>query len=32
MSANKAKQRMFEGKPAIGAEVGLGSPLSAELI
>ena len=32
MSANKAKQRMLEGKPAIGAEVGLGSTLSAELI
>ena len=32
MAVNKAKQRMLEGKPAIGAEVGLGSPLSAELI
>ena len=32
MTVNKAKQRMLEGKPAIGAEVGLGSPLSAELI
>ena len=32
MTTNTAKQRMLEGKPAIGAEVGLGSPLSAELI
>ena len=32
MTVNKAKQRMLEGKPAIGGEVGLGSPLSAELI
>ena len=32
MAVNKAKQRMLEGKPAIGGEVGLGSPLSAELI
>ena len=32
MAVNTAKQRMLEGKPAIGAEVGLGSPLSAELI
>ena len=30
MTVNKAKQRMMEGKAAIGAEVGLGSPLSAE--
>ena len=32
MKKNTAKQRMLEGKPAIGAEVGLGSPLSAELL
>lgn len=32
MAINKAKERMLEGKAAIGAEVGLGSPLSAELI
>ena len=32
MTVNKAKQRMLEGKPAIGGEVALGSPLSAELI
>ena len=32
MAVNRAKQRMLEGKPAVGAEVGLGSPLSAELI
>ena len=32
MTVNRAKRRMLEGKPAIGAEVGLGSPLSAELI
>ena len=32
MAINKAKQRMLEGKPAFGAEVGLGSALSAELI
>ena len=32
MAVNRAKQRMLEGKPAIGGEVGLGSPLSAELI
>lgn len=32
MKFNKAKQRMLEGKAAIGAEVGLGSPLSAEMI
>ena len=29
---NKAKLRMLEGKPAIGAEVGLGSPLAAEML
>lgn len=32
MAINKAKQRMLEGKPAFGAEVGLGSALSAEMI
>lgn len=32
MTVNSAKRRMLEGRPAIGAEVGLGSPLSAELI
>ncbi len=32
MAVNTAKQRMLEGKPAVGAEVGLGSPLSAEII
>ena len=32
MTKNTAKQRLLEGKPAIGAEVGLGSPLSAEMI
>ena len=32
MTANSAKRRMLEGKPAIGAEVGLGSPLSGELV
>ncbi len=32
MTANSAKRRMIEGKPAIGAEVGLGSPLSGELV
>ena len=32
MAVNRAKQRMLEGKPAIGGEVGLGSPLAAELI
>ena len=32
MAVNKAKQRMLEGKAAIGAEVGLGSPFSAELV
>ena len=29
---NKAKLRMLEGKPAIGAEVGLGSSLAAEML
>ena len=29
--ANTAKQRMLEGKPAIGGPVGLGSPLAAEI-
>ena len=32
MAVNLAKQRMLEGKPAIGAEAGLGSALSAELV
>jgi len=32
MRVNTAKQRMLEGKPAIGAEVGLGSPLAAEIL
>ena len=32
MTKNTAKQRLLEGKPAIGAQVGLGSPLSAEMI
>ena len=32
MTVNSAKRRMMEGKLAIGAEVGLGSPLSGELI
>ena len=32
MAINKAKDRMLEGEPAFGAEVGLGSALSAELI
>jgi 4-hydroxy-2-oxoheptanedioate aldolase len=32
MTSNKVKQRMLEGKPAIGAPVGLGSPLAAELL
>jgi 4-hydroxy-2-oxoheptanedioate aldolase len=30
MAINRAKRRMLEGNAAIGAEVGLGSPLSAE--
>ena len=32
MTVNTAKRRMLDGKPAIGAEVNLGSALSAELI
>ena len=32
MAVNKVKEMMLEGKPAIGAEVGLGSTLSAELL
>ena len=32
MAVNSAKQRMLEGKPAIGGEVGLGSTVSAELL
>ena len=32
MTINTAKRRMLEGKPAIGAEVGLGSPLVAEVM
>ncbi len=32
MAVNTAKQRMLEGKPAFGAEVNLGSSLSAELM
>ena len=32
MTTNNAKRRMLEGKPAIGAEVALGSPLSAEIV
>ena len=32
MTVNSAKRRMMEGMPAIGAEVGLGSPLSGELV
>ena len=32
MTTNTAKRRMLEGKPAIGIEVGLGSPLAAEMI
>ena len=32
MAINTAKQRMLEGKPAFGAEVNLGSALSAELL
>ncbi len=32
MTVNSAKRRMMEGKVAIGAESGLGSPLSGELI
>lgn len=32
MVINQSKRRMLEGKPAIGVEVGLGSPLAAELL
>ena len=32
MAINEAKQKMLQGQPAFGAEVNLGSPLSAELI
>ena len=32
MKANTAKKRMLEGKAAIGVEVGLGSPLGAEIL
>jgi len=32
MRINTAKRRMLEGKPAIGASVGLGSPLAAEIL
>ena len=32
MTINTAKRRMLEGKPAIGAEAGLGSALSAEML
>lgn len=32
MRINKAKRRMLEGKPAIGAQVWLGSPLAAEIL
>jgi len=32
MAINKAKQRMLQGKAAIGAEAGVGSPFSAELM
>ena len=32
MAVNKAKRRMLEGKQALGVEVGLGAPLSAELL
>ena len=32
MTINKAKRLMLEGKPALGVEVGLGSPLAAEMI
>jgi 4-hydroxy-2-oxoheptanedioate aldolase len=31
MKVNTAKRRMLEGKPAIGAAVGLGSPMAAEI-
>ena len=32
MKINTAKQRMLEGKAAIGVEVGLGSPIAAEIL
>ena len=32
MRVNTAKRRMLEGEPAIGASVGLGSPLAAEIL
>jgi 4-hydroxy-2-oxoheptanedioate aldolase len=32
MAINKAKQRMLEGKAAIGAEISLGSPLATEFL
>jgi 4-hydroxy-2-oxoheptanedioate aldolase len=32
MKINTAKQKMLEGKPAIGASAGLGSPLAAEIL
>jgi 4-hydroxy-2-oxoheptanedioate aldolase len=32
MRVNTAKQRMLEGKPAIGASAGLGSPLAVEIL
>ena len=32
MKHNLAKEQMLKGNPAIGAEVSLGSPLSAEII
>ena len=32
MAVNQAKRLMLEGKPAIGVEVALGSPLAAELL
>ncbi len=32
MTINRAKQRMLEGKAAIGAEISLGSPLATEIL
>ena len=32
MTSNHAKKRMLDGKPALGGEAGLGSPLSAEMM
>ena len=32
MRYNAAKRRMLEGKPAIGASAGLGSPVAAEML